>query len=129
MDTKTSVINAKPFICIAAAAACALLSGALQAHEVTVRIPVSAAGLDLSQPAAARELYRRIRVAARLACGDHYQVGLEPIDNFGDCYEQVLGGAIRSANQLELTMAYLATHTREDAAAHGIRVPASVAAK
>ena len=61
MNAKSAVINGKPFIYLAAAFA--MLSGALQAHEVIVRIPVSAAGLDLTQPAGVRELYRRLRVA------------------------------------------------------------------
>lgn len=97
MNAKSAVINGKPFIYLAAAFA--MLSGALQAHEVIVRIPVSAAGLDLTQPAGVRELYRRLRVAAGIACGDGNKVALEPVKNFGECYEQALGDAVRSANQ------------------------------
>ena len=129
MNAKSAVINAKPFIYIAAAVACAMISATLQAYEVTVKIPVSAVGLDLTQPAGARELYRRIRQAARLACSDHYQLALVAVDNVAECYERALGSAIRSANQLELTMVYLTTHSPREAATHGIEVPAWVAAK
>jgi UrcA family protein len=134
MDTKTSVINAKPFVCIAAAAACAMLSGPLQSREVTsrevtIKIPVNAAGLDLSQPADARELYRRIQRASRTACRHGDRVGLEPPTSFTGCYEKALGDAVRSVNRLPLTIAYLSTHTRSDAATHGIEVPTQVAAK
>jgi UrcA family protein len=56
MNTKVSSLATKPFICFAAMAACAALFGATQAtgHEVTVKIQVSTAGLDLNQPAGAR---------------------------------------------------------------------------
>jgi UrcA family protein len=129
MDTKTSVTNAKPFICIAALAACALLSGPLQSREVTVKIRVNATGLDLSQPADARKLYGRLRQAADIACGNGNQVALEPVADFENCYEQTLADAVRSVNRLQLTIAYLATHTERDAATHGIQIPARLVAK
>ena len=77
MNTKTSILNSKPFICLAVLAACAVLSGPVKAdsHEVTVKISVSAAGLDLSRPADAREVYRRLYFAARTACGNGNRVG------------------------------------------------------
>ncbi len=131
MNTKASFLTSKPFICIAAAAACAVLSGPLHAkdHEVTVTISVSTTGLDLSQPAGAREVYRRLQRAAVTACGDGRRVGLEPVASVHGCYEQALGDAIRSANVPLLTQVYLETHSPREAAAHGIDVPVQVAAK
>ena len=136
----TQLLNAKsPFViavvtaCVAIAvvATCVALSGPAQAEsqEVMVKIPVSAAGLDLNQPAGASELYSRLRQAARTACRDGGRVGLEPVKNFTGCYEQALGGAIRVVNQPQLTLVYLKTHTSEDAATRGIVVPTLVAAK
>ena len=131
MNTKASILSAKPIICLAALAACAALSGPVKAdgHEVTVKISVSAAGLDLSRPADARELYRRIYFAARTACGSGNRVGLQPPSSFVDCYEKALGEAVRSVNRTQLSIVYLAARTGRDAAAYGIEVPERIAAK
>jgi UrcA family protein len=131
MSTKASILNAKPFICLAALAACAVLSGPVKAdgHEVTVKIFVSAAGLDLSRPADAREVYRRLYFAARTACGDGNRVGLQPPSSFVGCYEKALGDAVRSVNRPQLNIAYLATHTSRDAESYGIAIPARMAAQ
>jgi UrcA family protein len=131
MNTKVPVVDAKAFICIAAMAACALLSSSVHAkeHEVTVKVSVSAAGLDLSQPAGTRELYGRLQKAARIVCGDGNRVDLHPLADFAVCYEQAVGDAIRSVNRPQLTMLYLRTHTLQDAAARGIDVPLLAATK
>jgi UrcA family protein len=131
VNKKASILNAKSFICLAALAACAVLSGPVKAdgHEVTVKISVSAAGLDLSRPADAREVYRRLSSAARTACGDGNRVGLQPPSSFVDCYEKALGDAVRSVNRPQLNIVYLATHTSREAATYGIDVPARIAAK
>ena len=132
MNANEPIRNTQPRVYIAAAAVCAVLSGpAAQAsdHVVTIRVPVVAAGLDLRQPAAARELYGRLKEAARTVCGSGDRVGLEPVTDFSSCYEKALGNAIRSVNRRELTMAYLKTHTLQDAATQGIDVPTLVAAK
>lgn len=136
----TLLLNAKSSFVIAVVAACGALAAVAtcvglsvpaqaESQEVTVKIPVSAAGLDLNQPAGARELYSRLRQAARTACKDGDRVGLEPAKNFTGCFEQALGEAIRAVNQPQLTLVYLKTHTSEDAATHGIVVPTLVAAK
>ncbi len=126
-----SALTTKPLIYFAAAAACAVLSGPVQAndHEVTVKISVSTAGLDLSQPADARKLYARLRYAADSACTSANIVGLEPVASYHACYEKALGDAVRSVNQPQLRMAYLATHTPDQAEAYGIEIPARIAAK
>ena len=131
MNTKASILNAKPFIGLAALAACAVLSGQVKAgsHEVTVKISVSAAGLDLSRPADARKVYRRLYFAARTACGNANRVGLQLPSSFVDCYEKALGNAVRSVNRPQLNIVYLATHTSRDAETYGIEVPARMAAK
>jgi UrcA family protein len=131
MNMQSSILDAKPFICFAALAACAVLSGPVKAgsHEVTVKISVSAAGLDLSRPADAREVYRRLSFAARTACGDGNRVDLQPPSSFVVCYEKALGNAVRSVNRPQLNIVYLATHTSRDAEAYGIEVPARMAAK
>jgi len=131
MSTNSPSHNTVSFIVIAALAACAALAGPAQAgnREVTVRLAVSTAGLDLRQPAGARELYGRIQIAARVVCGSGNRVGLEPVTDFGSCTEQALGDAIRSVNISQLTMVYLRMHTLQDASTRGIHVPAQVAAK
>jgi UrcA family protein len=107
----------------------ALLAGgaAAKEYDVPVRIHVSTRGLDLSQPAGAHQLYERIQRAAYVACTYADRVDLKPAD--GDCYEQALGEAIRSAHVPLLTQIYLETHTYRVAAAHGIELPEQVAAK
>jgi UrcA family protein len=129
--TKAPILAAKSFICIAAMAACYLLSSPVQAreHEVTVTISVSAAGLDLRQPTDARELYGRLQGAARIACTHGNRVDLKPPTDFAGCYQKALGDAVRSINRPQLTMIYLRTHTLHDAATRGIDVPAQVAAQ
>jgi UrcA family protein len=115
----------------AAAVACTLVAGnvAAEGRAVTVAIHVSTQGLDLRQPAGAREFYTRLQRAARVACTHGDRVGLEPSPNPEGCYEKALGDAIRSANVPLLTQVYLATHTLREAAARGIDVPAQIAAK
>jgi UrcA family protein len=131
MNTIYPVRHTKSFICLAAVAACAVLSGPVQSkdHEVTVVLHVSAAGLDLSRPGDARELYARIQHAADIVCTHGMRVDLEPVQHYVGCSEQALGDAVRSVNQPQLSMVYLAAHTPEQAAAYGIEVPARMAAK
>jgi UrcA family protein len=131
IEMNTQLLNARSLFCIAVVAACLALSGPVHAesHDVMVKIPVSTAHLDLSQPAGATELYSRLREAAWDACREGGRLGLEPVKNFKGCYEQALGGAIRAANQPQLTLVYLKTHTWEEAATHGIAVARLVAAK
>jgi UrcA family protein len=131
MNANAPVLNTKSFICIAAVAACAVLSGPVQGKDqvVTVKISVSTAGLNLGQPADAREAYRRLQKVALTLCGGANRVGLEPLPDFAGCYEKALGGAVGSVNRPQLTMAYLRTHSLLDAATHGIDVPPVVTAK
>jgi UrcA family protein len=133
MTTSAPVINTKAFICVAAVAACAVLSGPIQAqsHVVNLTLHVSTAGLNLNQPPGARELYRRLQEAANIVCGDGNRVDLHPLTEyeFARCYEKAVGDAVRSVNRPQLTMVYLRTHSPQDAAIRGIDVPPLVAAK
>jgi UrcA family protein len=131
MNTIFPVLKAKAYLGTAAVAACAILSGPVQAKEyiVDVKVAVNTAGLDLKQPADARELYRRLQKAANIVCGHGNRVDLQAVPDFAACYEQALGDAVRSANRPQLTLVYLRSHTIQDAATRGIEVPALVAAK
>jgi UrcA family protein len=131
MNTNSLVLNTRSFICIAAVSACAILAGPVHAedHAVTVNISISTAGLDLSQPAGAREVYRRIQGAARTACTDGNRLDLKPPTSYTGCYEKALGDAVRSAHRRQLSIVYLDTHTPRDAAAYGIEVPVRMAAE
>lgn len=129
MKTKTLAPKAQPFICIALLGACAVLSAPVQAqsHEITVKITVSTAGLDLSQPAGALEAYARLQRAARIACTSGMRVDLQPPASYTGCYEKALSDAVRSARRPQLTIAYLAAHTPRDSATYGIEVPVRMA--
>jgi UrcA family protein len=129
MNTNAPILRVvMPFICIAAVAACTDLSGPqTRNQEVTIRSPVSTADLNLSGAAGARKLYGRLQAAARDICGD--RPGLQPVDDFGSCYEKALGDAIRSVNLSQLTTVYLRTHTIGDAQTHCVDVTSRLAAK
>ena len=131
MTTKIPILSAKALVCISAMAACAILSGPIQAesHIVNVSLHVRTADLDLDQPADAREAYRRLQKAASTLCGNGNRVGQEPLTDFAGCFEKALGGAVGSVNRPQLTMVYLRTHSLLDAATHGIDVQPLVAAK
>jgi len=129
MNTNRPCSHAKSFICSAALAACAVLASPVQANEVLVRIPVNTAGLDLSQPAAARAVCGRIQQAARIACTSGNRVGLAPPASYVGCYEKALGAAVGSAHQLQISIVYLESHTPREAATYNIDVPVRMAAE
>ncbi len=130
MYPKTTAISAWPVLG-AAIAVCTLFAGSVAAEEeaVTVSIQVNTQGLDVSQPRGAQELYWRLEQAARVVCTHGNRVGLAPSPNPVACREKALADAIRGAHLTLLTQVYLASHTLREAAAHGIDVPVSVAAK
>ena len=115
----------------ATAAACALCAGSVAAKDkiVTDSVKVSPQGLDLTQPADARMFYTRLENAAWVVCTRGTRVGLAPVENKFKCYQNALGDAVHASNKPLVTQIYLATHTLQEAAAHGIDVPAQVAAK
>jgi UrcA family protein len=130
MYTKLAVAGARSILGFAAVAGMLFAGNAPVAkdHNVTIAIHVSAKGLDLSQPADARTFYTRLENAAWVACTRGDRVNLVPVDDVKGCYEKALGGAIRSAKAPTVTQIYLATHTLQEAAAHGIDMPTQIAA-
>ena len=110
---------------------CTLFAGNLTAKDkiVTVSVQVNPQGLDLSQPADAQAFYTRLDNAAWTVCTRADRVGLVPVENKFKCYQRALGEAVHASNKPLVTRIYLATHTLQEAAAHGIDVPAQVAAK
>ena len=110
---------------------CALFAGSVAAKDkmVTDSIRISPQGLDLTQPADAQTFYTRLDNAAWTVCTRADRVGLVPVENKFKCYQRALGEAVHASNKPLVTRIYLATHTLQEAAAHGIDVPAQVAAK
>jgi UrcA family protein len=115
----------------ATTAACALFAGSVTAKDkiVTDSVKVSPQGLDLTKPADAQTSYTRLENAAWVVCTRGTRVGLLPADNQFKCYQNALGDAVHASNKPVVTQIYLATHTLQEAAAHGIDVRAQVAAK
>jgi len=117
---------------VLACVACTSLAGKVAAKDkiVTVSIPVSARGLNLTRPADAKTFYTRLQNAARLVCTSGNWINpLKPVDIFQDCYEKALGDAVHSINRPLITQIYLATHSPEEAAKHGFELSWQVAAK
>jgi UrcA family protein len=52
------------------------------------------ADLDLSQPEGAKALYRRIKIAARQACGDPDIRDLRLYARYRECYEHAVASAV-----------------------------------
>src|SRR5258708_22868080 len=131
MNIRAPILNAKAFTCVVALAACRLHSGQFTANEriVTLKVSVNTAGLDVSQPAGARQLYSRLQHAANVVCGNGMRVGLQTIGDFAGCVETAIGEAVPSAHLSQLTMLDLRTHTLQQATTHGIEVPVLTAAK
>src|SRR5258708_2978831 len=133
MYTKTAVINA--WSVLGATIVPSMFFPAdvpPDASTVSWAIRVSTQGIDLGEPAGARELYRRLKNAAWIVCTRANRVDLEPSPDPEACSEKALGEAILSAHMPLLTQAYLKTHSLGQAAAHGIDVPVApvqVAAK
>lgn len=113
------------------AALCVLFAGGAAAsdHNVTVSSRISSEGLDLNQPADARTFYARLENAAWMLCTRGTRADLLPVDNLKACYEKALGDAVRATKRPMVTLAYLADHTLQQAAAHAIEVPPQMAAK
>ena len=108
-----------------------LFAGIAQAKDSTIMVsrPVSAAGLDLGNPADAQTLYRRLRWAADDVCNRSTRVDLLPPDDSRSCFEKALGKAVRQAHAPLVTQAYLVNHTLHDATTWGIELPTEVAGR
>jgi UrcA family protein len=77
---------------------------------------VSYADLDLSKPAGAQTLYKRIKKAARRVCGpvDNY-THVTPSRRFRECYEQAIADAVAQVDRPSLT----AVHREKTSSARG----------
>lgn len=95
---------------IAAFAVCTcLVAHAAPAGQAVKAQAVSFADLDLSKPAGAQTLYKRIKAAARVVCGpvDHYSY-MTP-KAFRECFESAVAAAVAQVDRPSLT----ALHTIE----------------
>jgi UrcA family protein len=130
MYIKTVVVSAR-YLIGAATVACTLFAGSVVAkdHNITIALQVSSQGLDLNRPGDAQTFYTRLDHAAWVVCTHGNRVDLVPSDDPKGCHEKALGGAVRAAKVPMVTQIYLTYHTLQQAAAHGIDVPAQVAAK
>jgi UrcA family protein len=126
MNNKTTFISA-----LSALVACAMLAGPVSAkdQEFPVDYRVNAHGLDLTQPSGAQELYARLQHAAQVVCTHGMRVDLVPAADPKACYESALGSAVKSANAKLVIQVYLASHTIQEASAHGIELPVRIASK
>ena len=129
MYVKVAVTRARTLL--AASVICTLFAVNVSAKGeiVTDSVKVSPAGLDLSQPADARKFYARLENAAWVVCTRGTRVGLAPVENQFNCYQNTLGDAVHATNEPLVTQIYLATHTLQEATAHRISVPTQVVAK
>jgi UrcA family protein len=77
---------------------------------------VSFADLDLSKPAGAQTLYKRIKAAARHVCGpvDNYTF-VTPANAFRQCYAKAIADAVAQIDRPSLT----ALHREETRSARG----------
>ncbi len=129
MFVKATSAGIKSVAALALGAALVVGNAEARVFDVKVAIHVSTQGIDVKQPAGAQELYRRIQHAAYAACTYGDRVDLKPADDVDKCHEEALGNAVRSVNAPLLTEVYLQTHTVQQAASYGIKVPRQLAAK
>jgi UrcA family protein len=113
------------------AVGCVIFAGNVSAkdHNVTVTLRVSAAGLDLNQPADAQTFYTRLKKAARVVCTHGNRVDLEPADDEKGCFEKALADAVRFVKAPLLTQVYLANHTIQGAATGWSYMPVPAGSK
>jgi UrcA family protein len=109
-----NIFNARTALARAGITAAFALSTCLIAHTAAakdngdlVEVTVSYADLDLSKPAGAQALYKRIRRAARQVCTP--RVVISPIHagpRFRTCYDEAMANAIAQVNRPVLTALY-----------------------
>jgi UrcA family protein len=102
---------------IAAFAVCTSLIAYSASAESDVKSQtVSFDDLDLSKPAGAQTLYKRIQKAARHVCGpaDNYSY-LTPRKKFRECFEEAVAAAVAQVDRPSLT----ALHREQTRSASG----------
>jgi UrcA family protein len=79
-------------------------TGAIAAALTPDEIAVSYVRADLSEPKAARSLYKRIQAAARSVCHEPSSVGeLAPYMKYRQCYESAVDAAVAKVDASALT--------------------------
>ena len=102
---------------IAAFAVCSsLVAYSASAEPKAKTLTVSYADLDLSKPAGAQTLYKRIKAAARSVCGptDRYTYST-PSHAFRQCFDKAIADAVAQVDRPSLT----ALHREETRTARG----------
>jgi UrcA family protein len=102
---------------IAAFAVCTSLVAYTASAEPKAKTQtVSFADLDLSKPAGAQTLYKRIKAAARRVCGpiDHYTY-VAPAQAFRECYAKAIADAVAQVDRPSVT----ALHREQTRTARG----------
>jgi UrcA family protein len=105
MTSSTSRIQRLARAGITAFAVCTCLVAYSASAEPKVKEQtVSFADLDLSKPAGAQTLYKRIKAAARHVCGpvDNYTY-VTPSRGFRECYEKAIADAVAQIDRPSLT--------------------------
>jgi UrcA family protein len=117
MTTITSKSSRLTRAGLAAFAVCTSLIAYSASAEPKVKTQaVSYADLDLSKPAGAQTLYKRIKAAARHVCGpvDRYTY-VTPSQTFRQCFDQAIADAVAQVDRPSLT----ALHREETRTARG----------
>ena len=88
--------------------------------EVTPKMTVKYADLNLAGEAGAHILYKRLQAAADSVCGN--LLNRDPIvrEAWRSCFETSLANAVRYVGHAQVTRQYLANHDAKQAIAYGI---------
>jgi UrcA family protein len=93
---------------------CLLANGARAEQPQVVQATVSYADLDLSKPAGAQTLYKRIKGAAARVCGSHGRyTTLEPRSVWHKCFDTAVANAVAQIDRPTLTALHREEMNRE----------------
>jgi UrcA family protein len=100
MNTATKIRLSSHGLVACAALLCVVgagnaMAGTPEVPSVTIRYT----DLDLSKPAGAETLYRRIQAAARTVCGVYKAKDLQQIAFARDCYTATVASAVMTINR------------------------------
>jgi UrcA family protein len=101
--------SSKPFLATVAIACLACVSLSAHADGNTTGAATRTVGysdLNLNTQAGAATLYKRIRSAAELVCGDVGSRQLEQAAAARACVDRAVGSSVRSVNNMNLTSVY-----------------------
>jgi UrcA family protein len=96
-------LSAAPLMTILFCTAAFMATGAVAAPKTADSINVSYVAADLTQPEAARTLYRRIQRAARLVCHAPEIRDLPAWEEFQRCYDGAVDNAVAKVGASTLT--------------------------